>query len=155
LSAFVEALDELDSLAFWQEPLDVLEVGHEFVQHAEAFITNQLDKLSVATLAPETEIKLCEELALALRAYVGFSTKSGLSDFFIQSLSLVARVESHLQASDRQKAALAKVMDSVRPHLKKYLHYINDQFKKRNNVRYLDSSNASGVFSIAKFFSTS
>lgn len=40
LPNFVEALDELDQLAFWQEPLDVLEEGRVFVADARAFILN-------------------------------------------------------------------------------------------------------------------
>lgn len=96
---------------------------------------------------------MCENLTLGLRAYIGFFVKSGLCDSFIESLAVLAQVEEACLENDNAKRAMSSLMENLRAHLKKYLHHIYDQFKKRNNVRYLDTANASGVFSIAKFFS--
>lgn len=47
----------------------------------------------------------------------------------------------------------SSIFDAISGSLKKYLTMIQDQYKHRDNVRYLDTNNTSGVFSMAKYVS--
>ena len=105
-------LDELEPLAFWQEPVDTLSQGVEFVKGARTFIENTLNKFDQSKL---------ENLCLALRAYVGFAVKSGTSDALIDALELLQKVEESVSAEDAKK-----INDALAIHLKNALQVVQD-----------------------------
>jgi hypothetical protein len=137
-------MEELETLCFWKEPMEIFEYGISFVENATKFIQEYAEKA-------KTDETVLEDLGLSLRAFVGFAVKSGSSDTLIQGLSLVSEVEGALQG----KPSYKKVFDQVRTHLKTYLDLIHDEYIRRNNSKYLNANDTSGVFSIAKFVSFS
>ena len=78
---------------------------------------------------------------------VGFAVLSANSDFLIESMAFLSKVE-------RECPSLScSIFKPIAPSLRDYLIQIQDQLIKRNNYRYLDTTKASGVFSVAKFVS--
>jgi len=78
---------------------------------------------------------------------IGFAVLSANNDALLEGLALLSQLERQCPQHG------PKIFDSIKGHLKILLSYIRDQYVKKNNYRYLDTTKASGVFSIAKFVS--
>lgn len=124
----------------------MLSHGVEFFTGAKEFIRDSTKKVSEETNEEELET-LCQNLGLAIRAAIGFAVLSANNDALLEGLALISQLERQCPQHG------PKIFDSIKGHLKTFLSYIRDQYVKKNNYRYLDTTKASGVFSIAKFVS--
>ena len=92
--------------------------------------------------------KLYLDLGLAVRAIIGFAVLSGNNNLLIEGVAIMSNIEATLDPK-----ACEAYFDLIAAHLRKYLAKIQEQYLKKNNFRYLDTTKTSGVFSIAKFVS--
>ena len=53
LQEFCERIEALEDLAFWNEPLDIMKYGREFLAGAREYIVNQINK--VENLGEDTD----------------------------------------------------------------------------------------------------
>jgi hypothetical protein len=97
LESFVTRLEELPPLALWAEPLDILPYGVEFVKNAQDFINKALENAAGAgqdsALLQEAAMT---DLALSIRAFLGFAIKAGGNDTLVEGLSLLQQAEAVL-----------------------------------------------------------
>lgn len=155
LADFVERLDTLEPLSLWAEPLDTLQYGIEFFEGARSFIVEQTKRVAKASKpdqgseasTPVDLQSLCHDLGLGVHAMIGFAVLSANSDFLIEGLALMSQINRDCSSQE------SSIFDTISESLKKYLTMIQDQYMQKNNLRYLDTTNTSGVFSMAKYVS--
>jgi hypothetical protein len=158
LPEFVERLESLTSRALWPEPLDTLAYGVEFLEGARRHVRDQTERLAelsredesgAALLAPgSAAAELSRDLGLALRAFLGVAVLSASSDLLLEGLALQSRVDT-----DCGEKYAAAVFGHCRASLTRFLRMLRDESAQRSQLRYLDTTNASGVFSVAKYVS--
>jgi uncharacterized protein YjgD (DUF1641 family) len=72
---------------------------------------------------------------MALSAFIGFAVRRKSSDGLIEGLSLLSKVQSELQ-----NEFIEIILQNMKESMKQNLSIIQDQFMRRNNLRYLDTS---------------
>lgn len=72
---------------------------------------------------------------MALSAFIGFSVRRKSSDGLIEGLSLLSKVQSEIQ-----NEFIEIILQNMKESMKQNLSIIQDQFMRRNNLRYLDTS---------------
>jgi hypothetical protein len=155
LPEFVERLETMQPLSLWNEPLDTLEYGVDFYKGVKEFLSGQIEKVKKAIPEPEGSplvdseslAHLSRDLGIGLHAIVGFAVLSANSDFLMDGLVFMSRIEKECPTQ------AAAVFEPIAAPLRRYLISIQDQLMKKSNYRYLDTTKASGVFSVAKFVS--
>ena len=100
LPEFVERLDSLQPLALWSEPLETLQYGVEFYTGARAFLVKNLEKIlevggagEATHASPDGLTELYRDLGLGIHAMVGLAVLSANSDYLIESLAFLSKVE--------------------------------------------------------------
>ena len=89
LEEFCERIDTLEDKSFWNEPLDTLKYGREFLDGARRFVVNQISKVESSSDEQETN-----NLAQGIRAFLGFALLSASSDLLIEGLGYISQIES-------------------------------------------------------------